>query len=113
MLTQQQAFQILADPVRFQIIELLREGEKSVGELTNHMSIAQSGVSRHLKILQESGFVTHAVVAQKRIYSLLPEPFIDIDAWLSSYRVLWNQRLTRLERALTEKRKKGDLSREK
>ena len=88
-------FDILADPTRRHLIEALRDGERSVGELVAVAGIAQSGVSRHLRILQEAGFVEVRADAQRRLYALRPEPFQAIDAWMADYRRLWEQRLDR------------------
>lgn len=88
-------FDILADPTRRRIVEALRDGERSVGELVETAGIAQSGVSRHLRILQDAGFVEVRADAQRRLYALRPEPFQAIDAWMADYRRLWEQRLDR------------------
>ena len=88
-------FDILADPTRRRIVEALRDGERSVGELVETAGIAQSGVSRHLRILQDAGFVEVRAEAQRRLYALRPEPFQAIDAWMADYRRLWEQRLDR------------------
>lgn len=93
-------FDILADPTRRRIIEVLRDGERSVGEIVVHVGIAQSGVSRHLRILQEAGFVDVRGDGQRRLYSLRPEPFQRIDRWMADYRRLWEQRLDRLGDAI-------------
>jgi DNA-binding transcriptional ArsR family regulator len=89
-------FDILADPTRRRIVEALREGERSVGELVEIVGIAQSGVSRHLRILEEAGFVAVRADAQRRLYSLRPEPFQRLDRWMADYRRLWEGRLDRL-----------------
>jgi DNA-binding transcriptional ArsR family regulator len=89
-------FDILADPTRRRIVEALRDGERSVGELVEIVGIAQSGVSRHLRILQEAGFVAVRADAQRRLYSLRPEPFQRLDRWMADYRRLWEGRLDRL-----------------
>ncbi len=80
------AFQVLADPTRRRIVEALRHGECSVNDIVNVVGIRQSGVSRHLRILQEAGFVVVRREAQERIYSIRAEPFLELDAWLSEYR---------------------------
>ena len=74
--------QTLADPSRFRIVELLRAGERAVNDIVHQVDIDQSGVSRHLRILQEAGFVRMRPDGQRRIYSLCPEPFRDLDAWM-------------------------------
>jgi DNA-binding transcriptional ArsR family regulator len=96
--------QTLADPTRLHIIELLRAGEHSVNGIVESVDIDQSGVSRHLRILQEAGFVRVRPEGQKRFYSLCPEPFRDLDSWLSQYRQLWEGRLDKFGEALARKR---------
>lgn len=96
--------QALADPTRLRIIEVLRGGEYSVNDIVENFEIDQSGVSRHLRILQEAGFVQMRPAGQKRLYSLCPQPFEDLDAWLSQYRQLWHGRLNKLGAALERKR---------
>ena len=100
---QLQTFQTLADPNRFQIVEALRAGECAVNDIVARMNIHQSGVSRHLRILEESGFVTVRPDGQKRLYSLRPEPFRELDAWVTQYRQLWNARLDAFGAALERK----------
>lgn len=102
---QLQTFQTLADPSRFQIVEALLTGECAVNDLVARMNIHQSGVSRHLRILEESGFVTVRPDGQKRLYSLRPEPFREMDAWVTQYRQLWNARLDAFGAALERKQR--------
>jgi DNA-binding transcriptional ArsR family regulator len=90
------AFDTLADPTRRRLVEALRGGERSVGELVDRVEIRQSGVSRHLRILQVAGFVTVRADGQRRFYSLRPEPFLEIADWVAGYRTLWERRLDRL-----------------
>ena len=85
--------QTLADPSRFQIVEALLEGEQAVNDLGAKMDIHQSGVSRHLRILEEAGFVRVRPDGPRRLYSLRPEPFRELNAWVSHYRALWEGRL--------------------
>jgi DNA-binding transcriptional ArsR family regulator len=94
-------FPLLADPTRLEILETLRRGEAPVGVLVERVGIAQSGVSRHLRILHQAGVVTMRAEGQRRIYALRPEPFARLDDWISSYRALWNTRLDRFAGALT------------
>lgn len=98
-------FQTLADPTRRQILEVLRRGEQQVGDVVAQMGIHQSGVSRHLRILLEAGFVEVRPDGQRRLYSLRPEPFEELQGWLSTYRRLWEERLDRFDRALAAKNK--------
>jgi DNA-binding transcriptional ArsR family regulator len=85
--------QALADPSRFQIVEALLQGEQPVNDLVAKMDIHQSGVSRHLRILEEAGFVRVRPDGPRRLYSLRPEPFRELNAWVSQYRALWEGRL--------------------
>ncbi len=97
-------FQALADPTRRRIVEALRSGERPVGDIVARAGIHQSGVSRHLRILQEAGFVSMRPDRQRRLYSLRPAPFRDLERWLAPYRRLWEARLDRLGEALNKKR---------
>lgn len=99
-------FQTLADPTRRRIVEALRHGERQVGDVVELAGIHQSGVSRHLRILHEAGFVSMRPDGQRRLYSLRPEPFRELDAWLAKYRGLWEARLDRFGAAL-EKRQQN------
>lgn len=96
-------FQVLADPNRLKIIELLRNRECAVNDLVSKMAIQQSGVSRHLRILEDSGFVQMRPSGTKRLYSLRHDRFAELDRWLSDYRQLWLQRLDAFEDALSRK----------
>ena len=100
-----QVFQTLADPSRLRIVEVLQRGEHAVNDLVERLAIHQSGVSRHLRILTEAGFVQVRPDGAKRLYSLRPEPFRELDAWVSGYRALWESRLDRFGAALARKRK--------
>jgi DNA-binding transcriptional ArsR family regulator len=95
--------QVLADPTRLRIVDVLRDGEQAVNGIVEQVVIDQSGVSRHLRILHEAGFVRVRPEGQKRLYSLRPDPFRDIDAWLKQYRQLWEGRLDRFGEALARK----------
>lgn len=106
MLVNMDSFQVLADPTRRRIVDALRSGERQVGEIVQISGIHQSGVSRHLRILHESGFVTVRPDGQRRLYSLRPEPFRELEAWLSGYRSLWEKRLGRFAAALEERSRK-------
>jgi len=93
-------FEVLADPARRRIVEALRDGERQVNDIVEHAGIHQSGVSRHLKVLHRSGFVSVRPDGQRRIYALRPEPFRELEAWLNDYRRLWEARLDRFDTAL-------------
>ncbi len=99
------AFQALADPTRRLIVESLLGGERPVNDIVDAVDIHQSGVSRHLHILQEAGFVQVRPQGPQRFYSLRPEPFREIDAWVGKYRRLWEARLDRFAVALGRKQK--------
>ncbi len=99
-------FETLADPTRRRIVEVLRDGERQVNDVVEKAGIHQSGVSRHLRILLEAGFVSVRPDGQRRYYGLRPEPFRELDGWLERYRRLWSDRLDRFGAAL-EKKKKG------
>src|SRR5689334_10797261 len=99
------AFQTLADPTRRLIVESLRGGEQQVGDVVRIAGVHQSGVSRHLRILHEAGFVSVRPDGQRRLYALRPEPFLQLDAWLDPYRALWEARLDRFGAALAKKQK--------
>jgi DNA-binding transcriptional ArsR family regulator len=94
------AFQTLADPTRRRIVEALRSGERPVNEIVKRAGVSQSGVSRHLKILQGAGFVTVRPEQQRRLYSLRPKPFREMEAWLVGFSELWEERLDRFGDAL-------------
>jgi DNA-binding transcriptional ArsR family regulator len=97
------AFQTLADPTRRRIVEVLRAGEQQVNDVVERAGIHQSGVSRHLRILHDAGFVSVRPDGQRRLYALRPEPFRELDAWLHAYRTLWEERLDRFGAALEQK----------
>lgn len=96
-------FQVLADPTRRRIVEVLLAGEQQVGDVVDKAGVHQSGVSRHLRILLESGFVSMRPDGQRRLYALKPEPFREMDAWLGPYRKMWEARLDRFGAALEKK----------
>lgn len=99
------AFQTLADPTRRRILEALLGGEHAVNDIVGRVDIHQSGVSRHLRILEDAGFVRVRPDGSKRFYSLRPEPFQEIDAWMARYRSLWEARLDKLGEELERRRK--------
>jgi len=100
------SFEILADPTRRRIVDVLRGGECAVNDIVRRVDIHQSGVSRHLRILSEAGFVQVRPEGAQRFYSLRAAPFKDMDAWVSRFRSLWESRLDRFGEALEKKRKK-------
>jgi DNA-binding transcriptional ArsR family regulator len=96
------AFDVLAEPNRRQILDLLRDSERPVGDLVRELSISQPAVSKHLRVLRDAGFVESRVDAQRRLYSVRVEPLREIDEWLAPYRALWSSSLDALERHLEE-----------
>jgi DNA-binding transcriptional ArsR family regulator len=94
------SFQVLADPVRRQILDLLLERPRPVGELVEQLGLSQPGTSKHLRVLRDAGLVRARQDAQRRWYELRPEPLTEVDAWLQPYRKLWAASLDALERHL-------------
>ena len=98
---QAQTLSALGEPSRLRIVELLRRGPSSVGAIAETLSIRQPQVSKHLRVLADSGIVTAEPVARQRIYHLEPKPFEDIGAWVDSFEQLWEARLDSLGDYLT------------
>jgi DNA-binding transcriptional ArsR family regulator len=86
-------FDVLAEPNRRRILELLRDGERPVGELVDELDVSQPAVSKHLRILRDAGLVEARVDASRRLYRLRPEGLREVDEWLAPYRALWERRL--------------------
>ncbi len=107
------AFDVLGDPVRRRILELLADGEASSGDVTaviqGEFGITQSAVSQHLKVLRDSGFATVRIDGPRRIYEIEPAPMQEVDAWLDRFRLFWGPRLDALatEVARGKKRRGG------
>lgn len=95
-----QTFEVLAEPHRRRILDLLREQERPVGELVARLAVSQPAVSKHLRVLREAGLVEVRAVAQRRLYRLRPGPLQEVGEWLEPYRRLWEDRLDELERHL-------------
>ncbi|GAA3672985.1 ArsR family transcriptional regulator [Lentzea atacamensis] len=95
-------FAVLADRSRREILDLLRERERPVGDLVDRLTLTQPTVSKHLKVLREAGLVEVRTDAQRRWYRLAPGPLAEVDAWLAPYRRMWEQSLDALERRLDE-----------
>ena len=89
------ALQVLAEPNRQAILELLREGERPVGELVDELALSQPAVSKHLRVLKEAGLVEVRADAQRRLYRIRPDPLAELDDWLAPYRRLWTSHLDR------------------
>jgi DNA-binding transcriptional ArsR family regulator len=100
-------FELVAEPTRRRILDLLRERARPVGELVKLLGLSQPGVSKHLRLLREAGLVQVRRDGQHRLYQLDPKPLAELDDWLEPYRELWEERLDRLERHL------DDMGREK
>ena len=98
------AFQALAEPRRLQILDLLRDGERPVGELVDRVGLSQPAVSKHLRVLKDAGLVVSRTDAQRRLYRIRPEPFAELDDWLAAYRDLWTTHLDPLEDHLDRRR---------
>jgi DNA-binding transcriptional ArsR family regulator len=93
-------FDVLAEPTRRRILDLLLERPRLVGEITAALGLSQPGTSKHLRVLREAGLVRVRADAQRRWYELRPEPLAEVDEWLTPYRWLWADRLSALERHL-------------
>ena len=96
--------QVIADPRRQAILDLLRQGELPVGELVQRLGMSQPLVSKHLRALKDAGLVQARVDAQRRLYRVCPEPLAEVDEWLAPYRALWTGSLDRLEQHLERRR---------
>ncbi|WP_164018555.1 ArsR/SmtB family transcription factor [Pyxidicoccus trucidator] len=104
------AFDVLGDPVRRRILELLAEGEHASGEIVavvqREFGITQSAVSQHLKVLRESGFATVRVDGARRLYAMDAAPLAEVDAWLDRFRAFWTARLDALATEVARGKKK-------
>ena len=102
-------FEVLAEPTRRRILDLLLERSRPVGELVDVLGMSQPGVSKHLRVLRDGGFVAVRQDAQRRFYEVRPAPLAEVDQWLEPYRRLWAGRLDALERHLddTDERKQS------
>jgi DNA-binding transcriptional ArsR family regulator len=96
------AFEVLAEPGRRRILDLLRRGERPVGDIVDRLVVSQPAVSKHLRVLRDAGFVEARIDAQRRVYRLRPQALREIDIWLEPYRALWTDSLDRLEQHLDE-----------
>lgn len=109
MLTHVQAFDVLRDPIRRRILELLADGERSAGEVTvvvqREFGISQPGVSQHLRVLRDSGFTSVRAVGTRRLYAVDPAPLREVDLWLERYRRFWAPRLDALDTELARGRR--------
>lgn len=96
--------QVFGEPNRQAILDLLRDGERPVGDLVENLHMSQPAVSKHLRVLKEAGLVTARPDAQRRLYRVVPEPLLALDDWLAPYRQLWSSHLDRLEETLDQRR---------
>jgi DNA-binding transcriptional ArsR family regulator len=108
-------FEIIAEPNRRAILNVLVSSQQSVGEIERRLRMPQPTVSKHLRVLREAGFVECTVDAQRRLYRLKPEPFQEVDAWLAPFRRFWSahvdaleRHLDRMDRSTPMKRKPGE-----
>jgi DNA-binding transcriptional ArsR family regulator len=93
-------FEVLAEPNRRRILDLLRGEEQPVGALVTALTLTQPAVSKHLRVLRDAGLVESRVDAQRRLYRVRPEPLQELDSWLDPYRRMWSARLDDLDRHL-------------
>jgi len=100
------SFDVVAEPNRRAILTMLLTAERSVSELEDALRLSQPAVSKHLRVLREAGFVESRVEAQRRVYSLRPEPLMELDAWLAPFRRFWSTHLDALERHLERMEKR-------
>jgi DNA-binding transcriptional ArsR family regulator len=107
------AFDVLGDPVRRRILELLGDGELTSGAITSvvqeEFGISQPAVSQHLRVLRDSGFATVRPEGSRRLYAVQAEPFRELDDWLEHFRAFWNQRLDSLATELARGRRERRL----
>lgn len=93
-------FEVVAEPNRRRILDLLREGERPAGDLVAALDVGQPTVSRHLRVLREAGLVAVRPDANRRLYRLQPERLVELERWIEPYRRFWGGRLDALERHL-------------
>ncbi len=101
------AWAALNDPNRRAVLRLLRDRPRAVGELVGELGLSQPATSKHLRVLRDAGLVRVQTDAQRRIYSLDPQPLAELDEWLAPYRALWNDRLDALEKHLDATKEKS------
>jgi DNA-binding transcriptional ArsR family regulator len=105
-----EAFDVLGDPVRRRILELLADGERSAGEVTSvvqdEFGISQPAVSQHLRVLRDSGFTSVRPVGTRRMYAVDPGPLKQVDVWLERFRRSWDESFGRLDEVLRELKNK-------
>lgn len=94
--------EVIAEPSRRQILDVLRAGEQPVNDLVERLAISQPAVSKHLRVLRDAGLVVARPQGQRRLYRLRPEPLFELDQWLEPYRQMWQGSLDKLEAHLSE-----------
>jgi DNA-binding transcriptional ArsR family regulator len=94
--------EVLAEPHRRRILDVLRRGEASVGALVEELGTSQPLVSKHLRVLRDAGLVEVRADGQRRLYRLRPDPLVELDTWLEPYRQMWRTSLDRLEAHLNQ-----------
>jgi DNA-binding transcriptional ArsR family regulator len=99
------AIEALADPTRRRIVELLADRERSAGEIAAEFDTSRPGISRHLRVLREHGLVHAREQGQRRLYSLDPQPLVELDEWLGRYRTFWENRLDALDTEIRRRRR--------
>jgi len=111
------AFDVLGDPVRRRILELLADGERTSGQVSaviqNEFGISQPGVSQHLRVLRENGFATVRAEGTRRLYAVDAAPLQEVDMWLDRFRAFWNQHLDALGTELARGKRERRLAAEK
>lgn len=103
-MTASSTLQALAEPSRLAILDVLREGERPVGELAVRLGQIQPGLSKHLRVLRDAGLVAVRVDGQRRLYRVSPEPLVELEAWIVTYHKLWADRLDQLHDVLENER---------
>lgn len=101
-------YEALAEPTRREILDMIRERPRYVGELVEALDISQPGVSKHLRVLRDVGLVEVRKDAQRRWYELRPQPLAEVDDWLDAYRELLEERYSRIDDILDELKEKND-----
>jgi len=94
------SFGIIAEPNRRAILSLLASSDRSVNEIERQLRMSQPSVSKHLRVLRDAGFVEARVDAQRRVYRIRPEPLMEVDTWLATFRRFWSTHIDALERHL-------------
>ncbi len=109
-----EAFDVLGDPVRRRILELLASGERSAGEVTgviqDEFAISQPAVSQHLRVLRESGFATVRAAGTRRLYAVNSDPLREVDMWLEPFRRFWSHHLDALATELARGRRQRHIA---